>query len=377
MTPTMSPMSTPSVTTPVNGHTPLMSAAPALPAASAPQAPAAVKRRGRKRLIQNLLTLLVYVLATVASADGMWSFFRDVLLITFPPLLVSVFSIFEASVFVSALRARQARLDDVESKGGIDALAVWILAALSGVFSASHETVLAAQAVRLVLPLLAAYMFERAMSAEQGDVRQDSGKRRKRITFRFSPERILVALGIADPSDRDAAAVNRDRTIARLATLSVRANRAPAKRRQAAQLAFQLALEKANERLGISTDPRLMDQLQRSIALLYGAVEATAPEAVAAANPWKRVNVRSSTTSQTGANPTSGARAGSRAAAVNATDQPRQRVPAEELLRQLDEQIAAQPGLAKKDRAALLGVSPERLRQVWGDAGRPSNTDWG
>jgi len=282
---------------------PQMSAAPVYPAAPAPQTPVETprpKRRSRRK-VQNALTFLVYLLATVASADGMWTFFGAVLHMDYLPLRASVFSIFEAAVLVSALRARQARLDDTESKGGVDALAVWVFAALSGVFSASHETQLAARGVRLVLPLLAAYMFERSTSAEQGDARQDQGKRRKRLALRLSPERILVALGLADPTDRNIETVNRDRIIARLATLSVRQTMATNSRdRTKAAKAFQAALEKANERYGLAVDLKLMAQLRASIALLLNSGEATSPEAVQSANPWTRTPaVRAASSAQT------------------------------------------------------------------------------
>ena len=292
---------------------PQMSAAPVYPAAPAPQTPIERPKRRSRRKVQNALTFLVYLLATVASADGMWTFFGDVLHMTYLPLRASVFSIFEAAVLVSALRARQARLDDIESKGGVDALAVWVFAALSGVFSASHETQLAARGVRLVLPLLAAYMFERSTSAEQGDVRQAEGERRKRLVLRFSPERILVALGLADPTDRSIETVNRDRVIARLATLSVRKTLAVKdKDRVKATERFQAALEKANERYGLAVDLKLMAQLRASVALLLNSGDATSPEAVQSANPWTRTPaVRTTSSAQASSQSASrGGRAG-------------------------------------------------------------------
>jgi hypothetical protein len=219
------------------------------------------------------------VIATAGSATGMWIFFRDVLNVSNPWERAGLFAVFELGILVSALRARRHRIHS--GRTGVDDLTVWILAGTSGVLAASNETTWAGRGGRLALPLIAAWLFERAVSAE----RADRTGTRTRIHWTISPTRLLVTLGLAEGERRDVADVDRARQVARLARLAHQVH-TRRWRRTAARRRYLARLAKANERLGLSSSTGLVADVQRAVALLYQAVDATHPDAVTAADPW-------------------------------------------------------------------------------------------
>lgn len=389
--PMMADMPTPDpVTMSSNGHTlhpiPAQIPVPAHPAAPAPAAPPSDEPKPPRRWFGMLLTVLGWAAATILSADGAWNFFRGTLHLNLQ-LCIAAFALFEISVLACAVTARHRRLASLRKRqrqtqpddnrpperhsGGIAGIAVWVFAALSGLFSASHELVVWGQGVRFIAPLMAAFLFELLVSTEVLDAQ---GRRRK-INIRFTPERILVRLGLADPSDRTANDVAQDRTIARLATLCYRAQEAPeGKAGDKARENYQRALERANERYGLAADPKQMAKLLRSISLLYGSLESTTADAVAASNPWSggaNRPSRPSTPPQVG---TSGANRTGQQGGRKAEPGKRERVPAEQLLAEYDALKADNLTATEKWLAEQLGVTPQRVRDVKSQFGRTNST---
>lgn len=381
---TMAGMPAPSASTTVNGAgptggAPLAPVALGRPAAPGPQAPPrrpTPKPRGR--WVQKILVALAYIMATVAAADGMWTFVGDTLHVTNFVLRVMIFAVFEVAVCGCAVGARRNRIDDIDSRfGGVEGIAVWVFAALSGLASASHEATYAGASVRFVLPLVAAFLFERLTTAEQRDARRAEGERAKKITFRFSPTQLLVRIGLADASGRSLEQVAVDRTLARLATLRVRArDRRDAtgwwaqRRAAAAKSAYRVAMEKANERFGIATNPALLQQLRASVRLLNQTMDLTVEDATEADNLMAKTSSRPSTrpsTGQSGANRTS---SGGGSAGKSAPEPPKERRPAAVTLAMYDELTAAEPHLQEQEKAERLGITYTRLGQVLRDAGR-------
>lgn len=386
-------------TTHVNGHKidlPVLAATwppPALPAAvpvagpqpgggstgtaPAPTAAGPAKRKGR--WFQNLITIVVALIATAAASTGMWAYFRDVLHITNPYLLVGVFAVFELSLFVSALRARRARIDDPdEGKAGVDGYAVWVLATTSGVLAALDESTWAARCGRLALPLLAAWMFERATSAERDDKRSRGSdgarRRRKRINWRISPDRIMVAVGLADATDRAVEDVDRSRTIARLSTLAYRAHMSGWLFRGRAGRRYTRSLAKANERLSLAKDQSLVGEVRAGVALLYQALDATRPEAVDTASPWARAAAREQSALDRQQRPAPAAPR--RQVAADARAETHERVvvaapttkttrPAEENWALIGQHLATNPSTSKAELASKLGISRTRVGQIF------------
>lgn len=287
----------------LNGHTPTL--APTSPVRSAlpqpavrPDPPAAdlptpkPKRRSRRKL-QNFLTASGALMAMIASGTGMWKFFGVQLHIDNLYFRGVMFGVFEVLLLAFALRARQHYIDT--GRNGKDAITVWVMASATGALAAMDETSWPARVARLALPLAAAYGFEAAFHAERDDAEKAKGhERRQVINWRISPSRIFVALGLADASQRDVADIDLTKRMARLATLAYRAH-SPRwfwGSQDRAQGRYQKALAKANERFGLATNPKAMEQFRASVALLNGAITSTSADAVETASPWSRATLR-------------------------------------------------------------------------------------
>ncbi|WP_067889994.1 hypothetical protein [Nocardia vaccinii] len=150
-------------------------------------------------------TLLAAAIATGVSAQGMWVFFDKSLHLTLS-LRIMFFAFLEIMVLTSALRARSAQ--QVSGSAGIDGVAMWVLTCLSAVLAATDADNAGTVLIRLSAPLVAAWGWERSMALE----RRRSGALGG-INWRITPERVLIRLGIADPTDRTAGEAARQRRL--------------------------------------------------------------------------------------------------------------------------------------------------------------------
>ena len=249
--------------------------------------------KAHTRRLQNALTALVALIATGASANGMWNYFGDKFEITDPRLRLALFAFIELALLVTALRARQHRLD--HGRLGIDDAAMWALATLSGVLAATDAHTDAGKFGRLVVPLVAAWLFERAMSAERSDRTGRTGgllaqlrDALRRVNWRISPQRVLVWLRLADPTERQVAEVARARMLARITKTAFGYHTAPPGRRQTRlKRRLDRQMIEASERLGLGTERAITAELRATLATLYQAAEGTSPEAVADLSPWR------------------------------------------------------------------------------------------
>jgi len=157
--------------------------------------------RAARRLLHgsksaNVLTVLAATVATIVSATGMWAFFAAYVP-TIPVLVrIPIFAFLELSTVAEALRAR----DNMREFGssGIDGLAMWVLTGTSAFLASLASSSVAEALFRLAPPLVAAWLWERALVSERRR-RADRGQREE-ITSRISPKRILVRLGLAEPA---------------------------------------------------------------------------------------------------------------------------------------------------------------------------------
>jgi len=243
----------------------------------------------RGQRIEGLLTLVAAGIATGVAGTGMWRFFGDVLHIDNVVLRGALFAFLEIALLTEALRARRNLLDDI-AKGvdrpstGIDGKAVWVFAAMSGVLASLDARSVAEAVARLAAPLVAAWLWERGLASH----RRQSASSRK-VAWRLTPERILVKLGLAEPTGRGVAEVDAARRIARLARTAFRfhttpASRTGARRRAASRLRRQVEL--ANEHLNLAADPAMRDLVRAHLAVLYQAEIGTSPAAVADLSAW-------------------------------------------------------------------------------------------
>jgi len=207
-------------------------------------------RRGRIEG-QRVVTLLGAAIATGLSAQGMYVFFRDS--VEVPPVLRVVFFAFlEIMVLGSALRAKASMREKYSA--GIDGIAMWAFTVLSAILAATHAHGLGETLFRLSVPLAAAWAWEREMKLER---RRRTG--RAGLNWTLTPERVLIRLGLADPTDRTASEVGAQHRLMRLALAAKKARvaRDSGKRRAYARALRKLdkAMDRATELTGLGTDP--------------------------------------------------------------------------------------------------------------------------
>jgi hypothetical protein len=235
---------------------------------------AALRRMGRMgaRLLagrrpEDVLTVAAAGIATGVAAQGMWRFFGDVLGFS-GPLRVLLFAFIELAVVTSAVRAR----DNTRRYGaaGLDGAAVWALTGLSAVLSSLDSRSAPEALFRLAAPVVAAWLWERGMSLE----RRRTAPRRG-VSWRLTPERIAVRLGLADPTDRTADEVAAHRRIARLARAAKRLRELPAggseRAQRRARRRLDRAMARAVEHAGLAAQPARQEALLAQLGALYHA----------------------------------------------------------------------------------------------------------
>jgi len=242
------------------------------------------------------MTFLAAGVATAVTGTGMWAFFADTLGVRSLPLLVGLFAFFEIAMLAEALRSRLFRIrrareestnpTDSETRDvDVDGIAVWVLAIISGVLAATHETEFGAIALRLIAPVIAAWLWERGLVGELQQFRRR--KPTKKIALRISLERVLVFLRIAEPTKRDVDDVDRSR---RRAAYTVAAYRLHTRLTDKAPTTLARVARWRLRRAGLAIMTRYgVAELQRArgdVAALYGMEQSTAPGSVAGLAPW-------------------------------------------------------------------------------------------
>lgn len=235
----------------------------------------------RGQQAEDLLTVVAAGMATAVAMTGMWRFFGTVLHFTGAER-VAMFAFLELAVVTCAFRARR----NMRSFGsaGAEGLAVWVLSGLSALFSALDARSGAEAVFRLAPPLVASWLWHRAMSLEH---RRSAGRT---VHWKLTLERVLVWLRLAEPSARTAGEVDAHRRIARLARAAKRlrdrrAAGAASWRTKRARRGLDKAMEGAVEHAALAADQDRQDQLRDQIGAL-NAAESLA--SLPAAAPWDR-----------------------------------------------------------------------------------------
>ncbi len=165
----------------------------------------------KKISAERAVTLFTAGIASIVAAQGMYVMFSESLHMH-PALQALCFAFIELMVVASAMRARRSQIDT--GSAGVDGIAMWVLTILSGVLAASHATEdVGLLVLRLAAPLVAAWGWERSMALERRQLTGRAGG----MTLRWTPQRLLVKWGIADPTDRTVAEVAVERRLADLA----------------------------------------------------------------------------------------------------------------------------------------------------------------
>ena len=226
---------------------------------------------------ENVLTIVAAVIATAVQAEGMWVFFRDI--VPIPVYLrVLMFAFIEVAIFVSGLRARRNIQETEEHTAGVDGIAVWVLAALSATLASTTAGSIRGALLRLTAPAVAAWLWERGLSGERRRARRKDHTRERRIHWRVTPERILVRLGLAEPTDRTATDVDAHRRLTRVARRAkvlrtYRAAEAAGWRQVRAQRRLEAAMEAAVEHAGLATDKTRQAALMAQLGAMFGAAD--------------------------------------------------------------------------------------------------------
>src|SRR5690606_8134803 len=225
-----------------------------------------ISRWAEGRPAEDILTIVAASIATAVSAQGMWRFFGDVLGFD-GPLRLLLFAFIEVAVITSAVRARRNMRENYSA--GIDGVAVWVLTCLSAVLASMDARSAPEVIFRLAAPLVAAWLWERGMAIER---RKLTG--RGRINWRFTPERILVRIGLAEATDRTASEVDAHRRLTRVALAAKRARAlreagASERKMRAALAKLDRAMDRAVEYAGLAVDEERQKALLAQIGALY------------------------------------------------------------------------------------------------------------
>ncbi|MBB5871957.1 hypothetical protein F4553_005336 [Allocatelliglobosispora scoriae] len=241
-------------------------------------------------LVANLLTVVAAGLATAVSASGMWKFFTDIL--GDSPLRYAFFWFIEIALFASSLLARARLLrDPANASTGVDGAAVWVFASLTASLSALDASSFREVCLRLAAPLVAAWMWERALAAERS---ARTGTTTRRIHWTLTLERVFVWLRLAEAQGRDVTEIDRVRRRARLGRARLdlyllQGKKTSVRRlRRAHNKVIRRAMQAA-EHAGLADIPDASTEreaIQMYMATIYGIVDATSPEAVAHLNAW-------------------------------------------------------------------------------------------
>jgi hypothetical protein len=251
--------------------------------------------------VEDLLTVVVAALVTIVSMNGMWRFFGNVLQFG-PALRVIVFWVLEGATITFALRARRTMRDRIAKaiaaeegsasrlgagSTGIDGMLMWVSTGVSAVLASMDAGSIPAAIARLVMPLMAALLWERGLRLE----RQRTAGRT--INWRVTPERVLVAIGLAEPAALTAGEVDVERCLnrvvrARHAYRALVEAEAAQWRLDRAAGKLQRRLLEADERTGLASDAGLQEKLFAKCGLQDGAraLAGVRPPAPWTGHPW-------------------------------------------------------------------------------------------
>lgn len=242
----------------------------------------AVQRGLRDKRPEDVITLVYSAMATAVAAEGMLNFFGAKLAM---PLWMRAltFCMFELGMLGCALRARRKIRDEEIGTAGIDGKLVWVLAIVSGLLSSTAASGWGIFA-RLIIPLFAAGGWELLLAYE----RRRSG--RSKINWRWTPEKILVRLGMAEASGRTAGEDDTLRRLKRAAIASrrlrvLRAAGASDARLRRAEGRAEAAMRGLVQHTDFATNDARQDELVSMIAALNGATSLAEISPVA---PWNR-----------------------------------------------------------------------------------------
>lgn len=235
------------------------------------------------RTLQNLVTYPAAVIALGFESQGMYHAIKSELEITDPTLLVAFFSVFTLAIVASTMRARRNMIE--RGKAGLDGVILFGLAAVSGTIATMAEKTDGGHLARIVVPLVAAIMLERAIAAERQDVQKAKG--RKDVRHWKKPlDWVAIRLGLGRSDNSTVAERIQQRRLDQIARLGYLIHSDPTSK--AAQRARQKLPVKV---AGLDRDDRAA--VRERLATMFQAVAQTTPDAVAVLSPWTEEEIPS------------------------------------------------------------------------------------
>lgn len=270
-------------------------------------------------------TIVAAGLATAVTATGMWKFFVDIL--NMPVVLAGVlFAFIEVAILVEALRSRrfrillmerrlklEAELKEAERAAApnlpdvdfdvmveidrirgelkrrpardVDGAAVWVLAAMTGMFSALDSTSFGEVLFRLTSPFIAAWLWERGMTSELRSLTGEAKAAASKLGRLW--EKLLVKLRIVDPTGLDVDEEDANRRVNKLVRSAFHMHSLPEgsrKRNRKAKALRNAVLDAASRKLLDGDEARLY--VRNRLAMLHQVAAATDPAALVALDPW-------------------------------------------------------------------------------------------
>lgn len=169
------------------------------------------RRKARSKLSRRV-TAAATLLGLGWSAQGMWDtavhhYRQDVWVASV------LFVVFEAMLAARMLKAHQYRTDFARRARHV--ASVWVIACVMALVVALGEGPEQAPA-RLAIPLLVAYGWYVDLTAD------DKPDEKPRTSFRWTPRRLGLLIGMLEPEKRDAQTIDRDRLRTRMTRLAFR-----------------------------------------------------------------------------------------------------------------------------------------------------------
>lgn len=245
------------------------------------------------------ITRITGLAATAVLALGMWDFFGDVFHMH-PLVRVTLFAFIEMQIVAAFRRAR--RHLNRHGHLGHAILTVYGLAFASASIAAVHADTLDLAMFRLFVAGIAAYMLAEELAEERDILRTGNpakyatsvrARAKRPINWALTPERVLVWLRLAEPTERQVEQVERQRRLARFARTAHRLHTlkeagSPQWRIRRAARSLRRQAEAANEHLSLATDRDEMDRVRAHLAFLYQVEVGTSRAAVSDLSPWGR-----------------------------------------------------------------------------------------
>jgi hypothetical protein len=215
----------------------------------------ASKRRDRR------VALIATTIGLAWTAQGMWKAATTTYHV--PALLAGVlFLLFETFMLSAMLRANRFRTARKRRDRAVRF--VWSLAVVGGSVVALaegwHQVPL-----RFVVPLLVAWNWYLDLTAD------DDPDERQPTSWRWTPRRLLLAVGALEPGARDAVTIDRERLTSRMTMLKFRLTRGDSKVSDLLRRDVRLA------KLALSADDAMVVEMHARVARAEGVLKPPAP----------------------------------------------------------------------------------------------------